>query len=406
MLSKSISKYPLWRYPNFRSFTVVLTIYYLMNWMSIGALPVLVGLKFGVGLELVLSLGLRIAPRVLFSPLNVFLVRLFGPRLIAAAGLLVAAILTLTLPFVGSLLAFQVLVVAIGIADVAVTPSLLALRAAVTKPGYNLSANSIFQSIDRLSKIIGPAFAAMALAGVGVLLTYATMAGMAVAAAALMIRFGPRDPEKRTVEKTQTDDGLCQVIGDFARDPIIWAIVAPAACFMITLGAMQPFLVWLNARTLGGDPEMWAILLSAQGGGALLGALISGFGARWLERHISLLTIYLWASLIEGLIHLLLVWATSHTVAISILVLGGIPEMVAYVTYFALIQNRVPAGRQAVFYGLSVPVMDLFLVVGAAMAGLHANGMLSLQSFWLIAVSFSILPVLPWLLLIPASKSR
>ncbi|MCY1246354.1 hypothetical protein D9M72_595830 [compost metagenome] len=111
----------------------------------------------------------------------------------------------------------------------------------------------------------------------------------------------------------------------------------------------------------------------------------------------SLLTAYLVASLLEGVTTLALVFAPNHALATAMLIVGGIPEMVAFAAYFTLVQQRLSLERQAVFYALSLPLMDLFMVAGVLTGMLHSGGWMTLQQFWFVASAAAILPVLPFL---------
>ena len=80
-----------------------------------------------------------------------------------------------------------------------------------------------------------------------------------------------------------------------------------------------------------------------------------------------------------------------------LLILGGIPEMLAYATYFTLVQERLPFERQVVFYSMQQPLLDVAFVLGVAAAELHAAGAIALTAYWAMLSLFSTLPVLPLL---------
>jgi hypothetical protein len=105
------------------------------------------------------------------------------------------------------------------------------------------------------------------------------------------------------------------------------------------------------------------------------------------------------ASLLEGLSHVALLFVTGPAGAVALLILGGIPEMLGYATWFACIQERLRPDRQAVFYSMQQPLLDSAYALGVASAGLHAAGTLSLGSYWAVLSLFSTLPVVALLAL-------
>lgn len=71
--------------------------------------------------------------------------------------------------------------------------------------------------------------------------------------------------------------------------------------------------------------------------------------------------------------------------------------MVAFAAYFTLVQRCLCLERQAVFYALSLPLMDLCLTVGVLSGTMHTSGLMTLEQFWLFANACAVLPVLPFL---------
>ena len=129
----------------------------------------------------------------------------------------------------------------------------------------------------------------------------------------------------------------------------------------------------------------------------LLGALVSNRLARALTDASTLLIAYLVTSLLEGISTFALIFAPNHGTAMALLIIGGIPEMVAFAAYFTLVQRCLSLERQTVFYILTLPLMDLGLAIGVMSGAMHASGFVSLGQFWLFASACAVLPVLPFL---------
>lgn len=366
--------------------------------MLVAALPLLVAQRFGTGAELVGSLALRLAPRILFAPVAAALIRRADPRTPVCVGLVVTAFCLVAVGIVEHAGTLQVMVLTIGLADTVVAPGLLALRAAVVPIGRNMEANTAFQAIDRLAKIFGPPAAGLMLTVVAATLAFPVLAVGHLVAAIALGRGARAQGETSREAKPAAGSGLVrEAIATLNETPALWALVLPALGYMICLGALQPFLFWLNQDQFGLGPSMWTVLLAAQGAGAVLGALVANRLAQKLIDEHSLLTAYLVACLLEGITTLALVYAPNHALAAVMLIIGGIPEMVAFATYFTLVQQRLNLERQAIFYALSLPLMDLFMVAGVLTGMLHSAGWMTLRQFWFLASAAAILPVLPFL---------
>lgn len=395
----------LWKSAAFRRVGFALIFYSFCSWMLVAALPLLVTQRFGTGAELVGSLALRLAPRILFAPVAAGLIRRFGPRLPVCTGLIVTVLCLFALAVVERAGTLQVVVLVIGLADTLVVPGLLALRAAVMPADRNMEANTTFQTIDRLAKIFGPPAAGLMLTVTSAPAAFLALAGGHLVAAIILGQGVGEPGQARPRPASATKSGLLrEAVATMRENLMLWALVLPALGYMISLGALQPFLFWLNHDQFGLGPAMWTVLLAAQGAGAVIGALVSNRLARMLIDDQSLLTAYLVASLLEGVTTLALVFAPTHALATVMLIVGGIPEMVAFAAYFTLIQHRLSLERQAVFYALSLPLMDLFMVAGVLTGTLHSGGWMTLRQFWFVASAGAILPVLPFLAWRPLSR--
>ena len=85
--------------PLFRRFWLALLTNNLGNWCVIASLPILVAAKFGAGEELILSLGLRVLPKIILAPLAGDLFQRLGSTRLASWSLAAMAVLTATLPW-------------------------------------------------------------------------------------------------------------------------------------------------------------------------------------------------------------------------------------------------------------------------------------------------------------------
>lgn len=393
--------------PGFRSFWLALMSDALGTWCVIATLPILVAERFGAGSELVISLGLRIAPRILLAPAAGAVLRRYGAQRVAVVATGATGVLTVLLPWCRDFVVLQAAILAIGMMDVCVNPALLALRTPVTPRGLEVAGNSLFFSADRLAKLAGPALAGLAISA-GFSIAYLGFGIALLLAAGIILRLPAIPPanhaDMRLAATPPTNDGelmqgmgMLAVLRDFVamlrRDPVLVALLLCAVPYMLIFGGMRPFLFWANAEWFGASDAAWTVLLTAQGIGGIVGVLLSGLFSRALLRAMPLYELMLVASLLEGLSHVTLLFATGTISAVVLLILGGIPEMLAYATWFACIQERLRPDRQALFYSMQQPLLDSAFALGVASAGLHAQGLMTLGSYWAVLSLFSTLPV-------------
>jgi len=380
--------------PGCRSFWLALMSDALGTWCVIATLPILVAERFGAGSELVISLGLRIAPRILLAPASGAILRRYGAQRVAVVATGATGLLTVLLPWCHDFLVLQTAILALGMMDVCVNPALLALRTPVTPRGLEVAGNSLFYSADRLAKFAGPALAGLAITA-GFNVAYLGF-GIALLLAAAVIQRLPAPPFPDDAQPTQCAS-IFAVLGDFVamlrHDPILVALLLCAVPYMLTFGSMRPFLFWANTEWFGASDTAWTLLLTAQGIGGIVGVLLSGLFSRALLRAMPVYELMLIASLLEGLSHVALLFATGTISAVALLILGGIPEMLAYATWFACIQERLRPERQALFYSMQQPLLDSAFALGVASAGLHAQGAMTLGSYWAVLSLCSTLPV-------------
>ncbi len=381
--------------PRFRAFWLVLLCDNLGSWCVIATLPILVGERFGTGMVLVLSLGLRIIPKVVLAPLAGGLLRRFGAARTASTAMLAMAALTALLPWCGNLVLLQGVIAAIGTLDLFIMPGLLSLRGSVTPPGLEMAGNTMCSVADRVGKVAGPA-----LGGLAVTAGFAPGFGgfgllIALSAIPVARLTTPADvPVVRAPTGSLT--GFLRMI---RSDRQVAGLLVAAMTYMVMLGGLRPFLFWANRDWFGASDTAWTGLLAAQGVGALIGALASALFVSRLLRGMSAYALTMLTGIMEGTIHLLLLFAQTTTQAIVILALAGIPEIISTAAWFTALQGRLAPGQQAMFFTFVAPLWDLFFAVGIASAALHAEGVLPLSTYWALVSLSATLPLIPLLTL-------
>jgi len=399
-----------WRHvlaaPTFRRFWLALLANNLGNWCVIAALPILVAHRFGAGEELVVSLGLRVLPKILLAPVAGDLLRRIGSTRLASRALVGLAGLTAVLPWCESFLVLQIVIVLIGILDVFVMPSLLSLRVPVTPAGREMAGNTLCSVADRAAKVLGPVLAgavlflgfvpAFLLFGLGNL-----GAGLTVA----RLPDVPRDPVRPT-------GGLrfLAMPSEFARmlvtDARLFGLLVAALTYMIMLGGLRPFLFWANRDWFGATDTAWTGLLAAQGGGALFGAVLAALFSRMLLARLGAYRVTLLTGLLEGGLLMCLVFVETPTQAMIVLAAASMPEIISTASWFTAFQQRLSAQSQGVFFAFAAPLWDIGYVAGVAAGGLYTADLMPLSGYWALVTLCATLPLLPLLALSAGGADR
>ncbi len=89
--------------------------------------------------------------------------------------------------------------------------------------------------------------------------------------------------------------------------------------------------------------------------------------------------------------------AQSSAQGIIILAIAGIPEIIYHRRLVHRHTGAPGASRQALFFTFTAPPWDLFFAVGIALAGLHAQGVLSLSGYWALVALTATPPLVPLL---------
>ena len=382
--------------PRFRALWLALFCVNLGSWCVMAALPILVASRFGAGSALVLSLGWRILPKLVLAPVSGVLLRRFGAPLVASLALTGEALLTAALPWCEDFVLLQAVIAGIGALDVFIMPGLLSLRGTVTPKGLELAGNSLCSMADRLGKTVGPAIGGAAvLAGFGPsFLGF----GVAIALAAVPVARLPRPKPEPGAFSARLRDLPGEFWAMLRGDRMLAGLLVCAVSYMIMLGGLRPFLFWANRDWFGAADTAWTGLMTAQGMGAIIGALTAGLCNRALLRHASAYTLTMITGILEGFFHMLLLFSTEPWVAMLILVLAGIPELISTATWFTAMQQRLSPERQGIFFTFSAPLWDCAHAVGVMSAGLHAGGMLGLAPWWALLSLASTLPIVPVLI--------
>ncbi len=383
----------------FRSLWIALVCNNLGSWCVMAALPILVAERFGAGGELVLSLGLRILPKILLAPIAGGFLRRFGAIRVAGCALAAEGLLTMLLPWCHDFALLEVAIGAIGMLDIFVNPSLLSMRGPSTPPGLEMAANTLCSVADRSMKVIGPIIGGLAVLG-GFEPAFLAF-GLAILAATIPVSrlpSPPPDPDAPLTRRFAFLTSPMEFVAIVRGDRVMRGLLIAAVTYMVMMGGLRPFLFWANRDWYGASDAAWTGLLTSQGAGALVGALVSGMLGRVLLRAMSAYALTLWTGILEGVFHLALLFTVTSTQAMVVLALASIPEILSTATWFTAMQGRIGPQKQGVFFTFAMPLWDCAFAVGLMSAGLRANGTLSLAVYWAIVSAISTAPLIPLLI--------
>ena len=385
--------------PRFRRFWLALLTRNLGDWCAIASLPILVADRFGAGEELIVSLALRVLPKILLAPVAGDWLRRFGPARVASRSMLALGLMTALLPWCGNFLMLQIVIASVGVLDVFVTPGLLSLRNAVMPTGLEMAGNTLISVADRSAKFVGPA-----LAGLILLAGFRTaflLYALAYLAAAIVIA---GTPTSLTAEPAGAGRRRAsQLPLDFARmvrgDRQIAGLLVAAVTYMVMMGGLRPFLFWANRDWFGASDTAWTGLLAAQGAGALAGAVLAGLFSRGLIDRFGAYRLTLVTGMMEGGLLMSLVAVGGSGPAMLILALASMPELLSTATWFTAFQRRLPPHQQVVFFAFAAPLWDVAYITGVGLGGFYTAGLLPLSVYWVVVTASATFPLLPLLLL-------
>jgi MFS family permease len=332
----------------------------------------------GSGLALGTVLMTAGIPRAVFMLLGGALSDRFSPRNLmltsnAIRGVVVGAFAVVVLSGNAEVWHLYVVAAIFGVVDAFFYPALNAALPMLVTPPLLPGANALLQGTQQLAGLIGPAIAGIVVAAVQTGPAFAIdAASFGVAATALFFIRGARRAPASDATQAASGGSLLGTIGDGLRyawaDPAIRTLIVLIAGFNLAFnGPIFVGLASLADGRFGGGSAAFGILISAWGGGALLGAVAAGSLGR--VPHLGAIVLALAGVMGIGLG--LIGIAPNVPVAFAILAVVGLGGGFVNVRVIAWLQARVPEtyiGR----------VMSLVMLasVGLAPLSLAASGAL------------------------------
>ncbi|HEU5397651.1 MAG TPA: MFS transporter [Gammaproteobacteria bacterium] len=353
------------------------------------ALPWLVLKLTGNPAALGLVLAAMALPRAVFMLIGGAVVDRMSPRRVLLVSRAVNAVfiaLLAILVMAGAIQMWLVYLVAlgVGISTAFVYPAGTSIMPQLVERDQLQSANAMFMGMRQMCMFLGPALAGFVIAGGSKLaptaLADATGMGWAFTIDAVSFIFSL---VSLWMVRIHTDYHPPKPEGGVLADVMkglkgVWEDV-PLRAFILYVSAVAVFVggpiqvglpVLANSRLDLGAASL-GILMTANGGGIIVGSVLSGVGARLSRGRLGIMVLCIDFTI--GLAVLLLTQVHSTLAGAALLALTGVLGGIAQISVFTWIQQRVP---QAMLGRTMSVVMLTFLGLGplsAAVAGVLLN---------------------------------
>jgi MFS family permease len=342
------------------------------DWMYRLALPLLVYEMTGSAALTAFTYALEYLPYVVLSPLAGLMAdRMDRRRLLIrgdalAAGVLTGLVVSLAVGLDGVLIVYAAAAL-LAIISPFYHPAIQALVPAVVDAGDLTVASARLQSVDSVVSLAGPLIGGAVIVALGthdaLLLDAASFAVSALCIAAIRTARAAKDLEEAPV---RVRAGLAEAASFIHRDRMILsgAVLFTGANFALFL--VQANLVYYLTAVRGFAPSTLGLVFSAEGAGALAGALVApAFERRWGAGRV-----ILGSTVAAGLLTLPLLWVTDPATVSLVCALEAAAGMVTVVTWFSLRLQRVPDKMLGRVVALTRMVAFAAIPVAAVVGGL------------------------------------
>ena len=349
------------------------------------ALPWLVLKLTGNPAALGLVLAAMALPRAVFMLIGGAVVDRMSPRRVLLVSRAVNAVfiaLLATLVMAGAIKMWLVYLVAlgVGISTAFVYPAGSSIMPQLVEKDQLNSANAAFMGMRQLCMFLGPVLAGLVIAGGSKLaptaLQDATGMGWAFTIDAVSFLFSlvslwmvriHTDYHPPKTEGGVLADVMKGLKGVWQDVPLRAFILYVSAVSVFVGGPIQVGLPVLADSRLDLGAASLGILMTANGGGIIVGSVLSGLGARLSRGRLGIMVLSI--DFTVGLAVILLTQVHSTLAGAALLALTGLLGGIAQISVFTWIQQRVP---QAMLGRTMSVVMLTFLGLGplsAAVAG-------------------------------------
>ncbi len=265
-------------------------------------------------------------------------------------------------------------------------------------------ANAAVQTIGTFARLVGPALAGLLIAVIGTsdvlwldAATFAVSAG--IVAALVPSGTAQRTPDVQGNPLRRYVSELRAGIQFLRHDPLIMALVTSSTVGNFLAAALFSVILPVYARAAFGTAFDLGLMLSAFGGGALIGTLLTGMVAPGLPRR----TLYLGAAIVGTIPRLALIGMPPLVVIVGALAVAGIGNGLSNPVIFTAYQERVPAALRGRVFGTIIAVNTIADPLALLLTGsvLDRAGL----SMTIIGVNALSLATVGWIVVNPAFRA-
>lgn len=374
------AKWSIWRVPGLARLVVSISISQLGTAITGVALPIFLLDRFGLGLDFGLTLGIRLIPNIVLGTVVSEVVRRRDPRVVSVLASVASALIAIAIPFTGALWEIQALSFLIGLSTMFLAPARLALRTRVTPEGRELEANGLIVTAQRAASLLGPVVVGPVLAFGTISLLFFAEAATALLAAGLLVGSFPGPREEPAAGETATAprmpksplgilhrlflDNPRDLLAIIRGDGMVFGLTLTAFTYVFVVGMNSVFVPAFARIRFPEIDGMLGYLIAAMGLGGAVGGILAGRLTRFSPG-----LMYILGNVLEAVCWLFLLLAHQPVLAIGLLVAGGILESVATAVYMAEVQARFSERELTHYYSMLLPTNDVFVLLGATVAG-------------------------------------
>jgi MFS family permease len=148
-------------------------------------------------------------------------------------------------------------------------------------------------------------------------------------------------------------------------DKMVFGLTLTAFTYVFVVGLNSVFVPAFARIRFPEIHGMLGYLIAAMGLGGAVGGILAGRLTRFSPG-----LMYILGNVLEAVCWLFLLLAHQPVLAIGLLVVGGILESVATAVYMAEVQSRFTERELTHYYSMLLPTNDVFVLLGATVAGL------------------------------------
>ncbi|WP_392675587.1 MFS transporter [Streptomyces sp. LN785] len=375
------AKSSIWREPGLARLVVSISVSQLGTAITGVALPIFLLGRFGLGLDFGLTLGIRLIPNIVLGTVVSEVVRRWDPRAVSVLASVASALIAVVIPFTGALWQIQVLSFLIGLTTMFLAPARLALRTRVTSDGRELESNGLIVTAQRVASLLGPVVVGPVLAFGSISVAFFAEAATALLAAGLLAGPFPGPKSEPTtavgaavprmpksplrIPRRLFLDNPRELLTIIRGDGMIFGLTLTAFTYVFVVGMNSVFVPAFARIRFPEIDGMLGYLIAAMGLGGAAGGILAGRLTRFSPG-----SMYILGNVAEAVCWLLLLLAHQPALAIGLLVAGGILESLATTVYMAEVQARFTERELTHYYSMLLPTNDMFVLLGATVAGL------------------------------------